>query len=284
MMSPMAPRQNPFPGMNPYLERRWGDVHASLATYARDQLQEQLPTGLRARMQERVFIESAQEVLLNPRHAFSPDVHVFETAGVGGGGGGGIQAREAEGGGGTALEDEPLIISLTDIQVVESHVEIIDVGSGGRVVTTIEFISRSKRAGRGRREYLRKRRETIRAGASVVEVNLLRGGKPVTLGTLETVGERAWTPYHVSVLRATHPERIEYYRIPLRARLPVVKVPLRKKDPADVKLDLQLLVNEAYRKGRYDDIEYGRETLDPPLSAEDGGWVAQLLKLPNERP
>ena len=50
--------ENPFPGMNPYLEQRWGDVHAALIAYARDMIQEVLPSELRARMQERVFIES----------------------------------------------------------------------------------------------------------------------------------------------------------------------------------------------------------------------------------
>ena len=41
--------KNPFPGMNPWLEAHWGDVHTSLTTYACDQLQPQLPAGLRAR-------------------------------------------------------------------------------------------------------------------------------------------------------------------------------------------------------------------------------------------
>lgn len=50
--------KSPFPGMDPYLERHWRDVHASLAVYARDWLQERLPSGLRARIEERVFVES----------------------------------------------------------------------------------------------------------------------------------------------------------------------------------------------------------------------------------
>src|SRR5438270_6323881 len=49
---------SPFPGMDPYLERFWGDVHTSLITYACDQLQEQLPPGLIARMQERIYLET----------------------------------------------------------------------------------------------------------------------------------------------------------------------------------------------------------------------------------
>ena len=68
-----------------------------------------------------------------------------------------------------------------NVEVVESSVEIIDVGSGGRVITTIEFVSRSnKRPGTGRKQYLSKRKETIRAGASVVLVGetLMRSNDP----------------------------------------------------------------------------------------------------------
>ena len=40
--------KSPFPGMDPYLERHWGDVHQALVTYIRDQLQASLPDDLRA--------------------------------------------------------------------------------------------------------------------------------------------------------------------------------------------------------------------------------------------
>ncbi|MBY0523528.1 MAG: DUF4058 family protein [Gemmataceae bacterium] len=33
---------SPFPGMDPYLESHWGDVHTKLVTYSGDQLQPQL--------------------------------------------------------------------------------------------------------------------------------------------------------------------------------------------------------------------------------------------------
>jgi hypothetical protein len=35
--------KNPFPGMNPYLEAHWWDVHTSLVPYMRNQLQRNLP-------------------------------------------------------------------------------------------------------------------------------------------------------------------------------------------------------------------------------------------------
>ncbi len=48
---------SPFPGMDPYLESCWGDVHASFIIYSREQIQAQLPPGLRARVEERVFVD-----------------------------------------------------------------------------------------------------------------------------------------------------------------------------------------------------------------------------------
>jgi hypothetical protein len=256
--------------MNPYLEQRWGDVHTRLASYAADSLQERLPDALRARMQERVFIESTDEVLPYPRRGFSPDVHVYE-----------VPSPELSAPGsdaGLAIEAEPIIIHLPETEVIEAYIEILDISSGGRVVTTIEFISRSnKRPGRGRRDYLRKRSDTIKARASVVEIDLLRGGRPVTLAAPVLPMKSVWrTPYHACVHRAAKPEQIEYYPVPLRTRLPVIRVPLRATD-ADVTLDLQGLIDEAYRKGRYDDIDYA-QPLRPALSADDAAWAAQLVR------
>ena len=67
--------RSPFPGMDPYLEQHWLDVHHRLATYARDQLQRKLPRDLRARIEERVFVESDDEGQYRGIH---PDVRVVE--------------------------------------------------------------------------------------------------------------------------------------------------------------------------------------------------------------
>src|SRR5256885_6518067 len=58
VLSYIAGVKSPFPGMDPYLEARWGDVHQSLITYARDALQPNLPPDLRARVEERVFVQT----------------------------------------------------------------------------------------------------------------------------------------------------------------------------------------------------------------------------------
>jgi Protein of unknown function (DUF4058) len=63
--------------MDPWLEDYWGDVHASLTAYARDRLQPTLPSGLKARIEEYVTVESKFDDE-EWRHHFVPDVMVTE--------------------------------------------------------------------------------------------------------------------------------------------------------------------------------------------------------------
>ena len=37
---------SPFPGMDPYLEYHWGDIHSGLVIYIREAVAKQLPRGL----------------------------------------------------------------------------------------------------------------------------------------------------------------------------------------------------------------------------------------------
>lgn len=66
--------RSPFPGMDPYLEQHWRDVHHNLITFIQGDLNEQLPDDLRARVEERVFVESAAA---SARSVY-PDVRVVE--------------------------------------------------------------------------------------------------------------------------------------------------------------------------------------------------------------
>jgi hypothetical protein len=69
--------------------------------------------------------------------------------------------------------------------------------------------------------------------------------------------------------------------LPLRERLPTIRVPLRRSDQP-VLLDLQALIDQCYRNGRHDDIDYTQPTL-PPLSSEDAAWAESLLKAAGKR-
>src|SRR5882672_4787385 len=105
---------SPFPGMDPYLERYWGDVHQRLITYAHDQLQDRLPVGLRARVGERVFVESENGAIHGVEHRRPHETSPMPETGL-------------------AIA-EPLVIHLPDEPVTQGFLEIIDVGSGNRVI------------------------------------------------------------------------------------------------------------------------------------------------------
>ena len=278
--------RSPFPGMDPYLEAHWGDVHARLITYSSDALQEQLPADLRARCEERVFVDTSA----GERRSIAPDVRVIERRrpvpesvdeSLDESGGGTAVATQRE----TLVETvaEPYLIRrLFEEPTTERFIEIREAG-GGRVVTVIEFLSPANtRPGPGRTLYRRKQDELRAGGVSSVEIDLLRSGRHTTAVPPELLPQADCTPYHACVCRAATPEQWEVYPLPLRSVLPTIKIPLRSHD-ADVRLDLQAVLNRAYAGGGYDDLDYTAE-LDPPLTADDAAWAAKLLRSSVEGP
>lgn len=258
---------NPFPGMNPWLEQFWGDFHASLISSLRDAIQQQLPEPLRARLEERVFIQRAEDFR---RRDIYPDVSVIEHRYPAAGGAATLTAESV----GLA---EPHVFSLSDAEITEAFIKIIHARTGAPVVTMIEVLSLSnKRGGNGRELYLEKQEQCRRGGVSLVEIDLLRGGKPTTLVHERLIEEEIDDPYHISVWRAQRRHSIESYPVPLRAPLPKFRIPLRKED-ADIAVDLQALVNLCCERGRYDDLDYSAP-LDPPLSKKEATWAAALLR------
>src|SRR6516165_4250735 len=116
---------SPFPGMDPYLEAHWRDIHARLVIYASDALQGVIPSPLRARVEESVLLETAEGL---GDHPLFPDVRVVEYA---------PQRRtEAQPEEGVTIA-EPLVVDVEPVS--ETFLEIIDRESGNRVVTVIEF-------------------------------------------------------------------------------------------------------------------------------------------------
>src|ERR1044072_2438777 len=66
--------KSPFPGMDPYLEEDWWNIHHRFLTYACDDLQPLMPGMLRARLEERVFVEPDE----GPGRGIYPDLRVVE--------------------------------------------------------------------------------------------------------------------------------------------------------------------------------------------------------------
>lgn len=258
--------------MDPYLERHWGDIHHRLVQYACDQIQESLPESLRARVEERVFIDSD----MGPDRSIFPDVRIIErsrslrtTAP--------LPVEQKDQGDGSVAIAEPILVRYQEEAITEGFIEIRDGRSGNRVVTVIEVLSLANKTGKnGMAEYLKNQEEVLAGDVNLVEIDLLRKGRRVTALPQHAITALQRKAYQICVCRASAPSVYEFYPVTLRERLPRIRVPLRSED-RDVTLDLQVLVNQAYRLGRYDDLDYN-QPLDPPLEAEDGEWVNELVR------
>jgi len=179
--------------------------------------------------------------------------------------------------GGNAVATVPVLVPLTDDEpITEGFIEIRDAESGGKVISVVEVLSPANKVpGPGRDLYRKKQRELRNGRVSLVEIDLIRQGKHVLLAPLVKIPPEHRSPLLVSVLRGWKPEVAEVYPISFRDPLPTIKVPLRKTD-ADVTLELQVLLDQAYRNGRYGDIDY-RKPSNPPLGRADAAWANDLL-------
>src|SRR6266545_5729583 len=108
--------KSPFPGMDPYLEAHWLDVHNSLVHLAKAALQPQLGDELVARTEERIIVEDPIGL---PR-AIGPDVRVVES---------GFRGAPARGSAGAAVA-EPLVFDVEAEPFAQRYIEIRDLTTG----------------------------------------------------------------------------------------------------------------------------------------------------------
>ena len=245
------------------MEEFWRDVHARMLVYAADQLNGELPADLSAGVDERLVIDVEEE---EPR-TYLPDVAISESwenpvgpalvpAGV---------AVEAA---------KPIVVDRGEHKL--RRLEITD--SRGHVVTVMKVLSPSNKLdAKHRLLWDRKREENLAAGVSFVEIDLVRAGDwtlPEHDGLLRLPAGRVC--YAVSATRPVLRRRHEFYRCPLRERLPVIRIPLRRGE-RDAALDLQALVDAAYVHGRYGKkIAYAKPP-EPPLPPEEAAWAREVL-------
>jgi hypothetical protein len=257
--------KSPFPGMDPYLERHWGDVHGRLIVYACDAIQPRLPHDLIARIEQRVFMESNGARI---RHTV-PDVRLSTEYPES------DERPDAFREGETALV-EPVVFELDEVEITEGYIEVGE-ADGGKAVTVIEFLSPSnKRSGTGQEQYLAKQAEVLGSDTSLVELDLVRTGQRVLALSADDIPIEHRHAYLACVSPGWNRRRRELYPMPLRQRLPLLPIPLRQQEPR-VPLDLQALVDHAYAAGRYHKLDYG-VALDPPLSPEDAAWAAACVE------
>ncbi|MEX2173725.1 MAG: DUF4058 family protein [Pirellulaceae bacterium] len=264
--------KSPFPGMDPYLEQDWLDVHASLVTYIRDQIQDQLPPALCARMESRVLVESDGDA--DERHQY-PDVRVIDV------GGSSSSTAVLELPRQSTVEPDLLLVEARGEPATQRFIQIVDSPTRSRVVTTIELISpTNKRPGAGQRLYQVKRDECLAAEVNFVEIDLTRSGDRLSL--LPELGRVHPPPTYVGcVRRAQRPDQIAVYLMPLDQPLKPMRIPLRATDE-DIVLHMQPLVAQAYDRGRYGNLDYTRP-LNPPLTPAEAEFAERVLKESGKR-
>jgi hypothetical protein len=267
---------SPFPGMDPYLEAPdiWPDFHDALAAEIRGALNQCLPAPFYARLEMRPEVGIVEEERISRR--IVPDVAV-------------ARGPAPAIGSSLAVLDEPRTevspsfeVQVSSEPLQHSFVEIRDPSRGHQLVTLIEIASPSnKQPGPDRRSYLQEQQEVLESDASLIELDLLRGGaRLLTRPELERFVERLDPPPHylVVVNRAWRRNGVatayqQVFPVLVTGPLPCISVPLRE-GLDEPRLDLQFVFNRAYDRGPYQRgaVDY-RCPPEPPLPQELAAWT-----------
>lgn len=159
----------------------------------------------------------------------------------------------------------------SDEEISERYLEIREVQTG-KVITAIEILSpKNKKTGEGREAYLRKRRRVLQTQTHFIEIDLLRINPSFLQGQLPP------SDYHILVSRSHERPTADLYAFSIRDRIPDFSIPLRLGE-LEPTLDLQILVDQVYQRGRYDlAIDYSHPP-QPRLSSKDEIWARNLIK------
>jgi hypothetical protein len=253
-----------FPGMDPYLEdpRIWAGVHSRFIVYLADQLQPLIRPRYIAAVEERVFVQGAEQ------REIIPDAWLKR------------HRPEANPAAAAVLDvDTPVVMQVPELEIHESYIEILDRESEQRIVTVVELLSpTNKFPGAGQASYLAEQREIRESHTHLIEIDLLRAGQHVL--AVPEGAARGSGPYSylIGVNRAEgRRDRFEWYPRQLRQRLPRIRVPLAEGD-SDVVLDVQAVLSQTYEAGSYRErLRYDHPCV-PPLAAEDQAWSDELIR------
>ncbi|MBE9129617.1 MULTISPECIES: DUF4058 family protein [unclassified Coleofasciculus] len=254
---------SPFPGMNPYLEspQFWSEVHHRLITALADAIETELSLKYRVAIEKRTYLNNSDESV----EVGIPDVAVtFQKSTL-------TSQTPATATLPTLGEAVTVTIPVPE-EIREGYLEIREAATG-YVMTTIEVLSpTNKRAGTGREAYLRKRQEVLSTPTHLVEIDLLRGGKPMPI-----LSEIPQTDYRILIALGNRRPLAQFYGFSVRQEIPKFFLPLQSGDTEPI-VDLQSLLVGIYQRARYDmAVDYSQEPV-PRLKEEDRVWADELLR------
>jgi hypothetical protein len=250
--------------MNPYLEQPsvWADFHNRFVAYVGEALSVQVRPNFMVKLEECVFIHEPSGEKRRKQLA-RPDIALLEGSPV-------IHAPIATTSPKVRDKVDAVLASLTDVDMERhTYIEIRD-RQNRELVTMIEILSPSiKRYGPDRDQYVMKRTSLMFGTASLVEIDLLRGGPRFPLTDLPP------SDYCVAIYRKPLLPQVEAWPIGLRDPLPVIPIPL-KGDFPDATLDLQAVLHRVYDAAGYEDYIY-ESSPEPPLEGPDLAWAQSIL-------
>ena len=259
------PPENPFPGMNPYMERAdlWHGIHQWVIAELARTLGSQLRPDYLVRIEQRVYVSEEPDTS-GRRPSRIPDITVLDP---------GWAAERA-----VALETEPrqtegaITVELPALELDrESYLKIIR-GSNRKVVAVLELLSPANKSTKGRQEYLSKRAEVQYSLAHLVEIDLLRSGPPMPV-----IGDVPGGDYRILISNARLAPDASLYVFSMRQPIPNFVMPLVEGSEG-IAIDLKPIIDEVYILGSYDrDIDYQQDP-EPPLSDADRAWLDKLLR------
>ncbi len=154
-------------------------------------------------------------------------------------------------------------------EVEECYLEVRDVESG-TLVTLLELLSPGNKLHRqGREDYLVKREEVFSTRTNLVEIDLLRDGRPMPV-------EGALRPadYRILVRRGHEGRRARLYVFSVRDPIPSVGIPLLPGD-AEPQLRVGDVLHGVYARARFDlRLDYSKDPV-PPLDEADRAWARE---------
>lgn len=254
----------PFPGMDPYLERPglWEQVHAGLIVDIQRYLTPHLRPNYRVAIEQRTYLS-----LLPPSEQLMgrPDVLVVDPPQQGQ-----ITVAAVQPTSPTTVTPITGELPLPET-IVERYLEIRDVATQN-VITVIEILSPSnKRAGDGRWQYEKKRLNVLSSWTNLVEIDLLRGGEPLTMQVPQK------SDYRIVVSRNHQRPKAEFYLFDLPLPIPSIPIPLRPGD-SEPQVPLNQILHTLYDDAGYDlAIDYSHPPV-PDLAADQKVWSHEILQ------
>lgn len=265
---------SPFPGMDPFLEEAsvWSKLRAVLVSEIARQLNDWLPEPFVAKVAPR-GVEDKPSLT---RFPVPPTLCSTRPR---------SRKKTAVAAGTTA--DEPWIVPFPGPESRDDRLVLItDSRQPGRVVTVVEVLGVDHKTERSARDrYANTQREVLESDASLVEIDLLRGGERVLPSFFleHFIAELQPTPdYVVLVSRAWRRigSGLGYrgYSWSLREKLPTIMIPLRS-ETDEVPLDLQAAWTVAYDSlVASGGIDYG-VLPSPDLAVDDAIWAEEIRQL-----